>query len=106
MKFLLFLIVFSLTIPTFATCEIETGAACTAQFKEIDSPTGSSRRSQQEFLDAPKPDTNPKPDTLKQKTEFQDFGNKPQDYSYNADCQFGVCKNSSGAPQLFQNRER
>ena len=106
MKFLLFLIVFSLTVPVFATCDIETGFACTAEFKEIDKPTGPSRRSQQELMEIPQPNMTPKPDTIQQKSEFQDFGNQPKDYSYNADCQFGICKNSSGAPQLFQNREK
>lgn len=108
MKILLFLIVITFVLPTYATCPLETGAACTiSQFKEIDSPKGPSRRKINEFLDAPKQDSNPIPENIIRKQEdFQDFGNQPKDYSYNADCQFGVCKNSSGAPQLFEHREK
>lgn len=107
MKIFLFLIAISIVIPTYATCSLETGAACSvSQFKEIDSPKGPSRRKLNEYLESPKQDSNPMPENIKPKQDFQDFGNKPIDYSYNADCQFGICKNSSGAPQLFENRAK
>ena len=34
---------------------------------------------------------------------LREFGPQPADYSYNTNCQFGVC-NPSGTPQLFERR--
>ena len=39
----------------------------------------------------------------KEQTPLRTYRNTRNDYSYNADCQFGAC-NQTGTPQLFQQR--
>ena len=105
---LIILLTLTLTLPSLATCSIDetTGAACSiAQFEqEKMEPTYSSNKVIKEFTGSPEARLKPGKG-IKTSPEIQDFGNQPKDYSYNADCQFGICKNNSGVPRLFQNRK-
>ena len=94
-------------LPAFAVCAIDEGdTSCSiAEFQQKEmNPTYSTKPMLNEFSGSPearlKPAENPA-----SKVKLQDFGNEPKDFSYNADCQFGVCKNNSGAPQPFERRE-
>ena len=103
-----FLIVLSLSIliPTaYASCPIEDDASCSIakltrqQFK----PTYAQNSIINDYSETPETRLNPanNPADIE---GLQNFGNRPKNFSYNSDCQFGVCQNSSGVPQLFENR--
>ena len=108
MKKYLILIAIIISLPAQATCSLEDldGACSVAQFQQNKmEPTYSTNKMINEFSGNPEGRLKPS-ENLKVNPEIQDFGNQPKDYSYNADCQFGICKNNSGAPRLFENREK
>ena len=107
MKKYLILIATITALPTFATCPIdeESGTCSIAQFEQRKlQQTYSPSKTINEFSGSPEDRLKPA-EKVKITPELQDFGNQPKDYSYNADCQFGICKNNSGAPRLFDNRK-
>lgn len=108
MKKLLILPVILISLPSFAACPIEEGAtSCSvAQFHQDKMvPTYAPTTGISEFSGSPDARLRPSENPV-EKNRLQDFGAQPRDFNYNADCQFGVCQNSSGAPQPFGNRGR
>lgn len=100
-KFLIFA-AFCFAIPTYAMCSIDDGAtACTAQgLREEMSPTYNPQSNINEFSATPEARLNPiKPES----SEYQprSFAPSESNYSYNSNCQFGVCLQNRETP-LFQ----
>lgn len=100
-KFLLITAILT-SLPVFAACPIDTGAACSiAQFQEPMQQTFSKKSNIREFAQTPEARLVPAQNTADK--DFRNFGSQSTDYSYNSSCQFGVCSNT-GTPQLFQMR--
>ena len=106
MKFCLIIIALLFSVPAFTACSIEDGAACSiAQFKrERLKPTYAQNSIINDYSDTPETRLNPGRNPADEEG-LQNFGNRTKNYSYNTDCQFGVCQNSSGVPHLFENRK-
>lgn len=92
---------------SYATCSIEEASTCSIAKIQQPKPmqrTYSPAASINEYSETPetrlKPTLNDRPHQ-----HLRDFGPQSTDYSYNTSCQFGVC-NPSGAPQLFENRNK
>ena len=105
MKNFLFVPVVLLSLPVFASCPIDDNASCSiAQFtrKQI-KPTYAQNSIVSDYSDTPETRLNPVLNPADEEG-LQNFGNRPKNFNYNADCQFGVCQNSSGVPHLFENR--
>ena len=106
MKYILFLIVILTSLPIYASCPIDgSSTSCSIAEFQLSQPmqrTYSPRSTIKEFAGSPearlKPTQNDKPTK-----NLRNFGPQPVDYSYNTDCQFGVC-NTGGTPQLFEQR--
>ena len=101
-----FLIIFSMiSLPVFASCSIEDGASCSiAEFNRKQfKPTYAQNSIVSDYSETPKTRLNPARNPADE-IGLQNFGNRPKNFNYNADCQFGVCQKSSGVPQLFENR--
>ncbi|MBE7710922.1 MAG: hypothetical protein E7Z92_02145 [Cyanobacteria bacterium SIG31] len=94
-----------LTLPTFASCPLEDGASCSvAQFtRQQLKPTYAQNSIINDYSETPETRLNPSRNPADEEG-LQNFGNRPRNFSYNADCQFGICQKSSGVPQLFENR--
>ena len=105
MKKILILSFFLTSIPVFASCPIEDGASCSiAQFtRQRLKPTYAQNSIINDYSDTPETRLNPSRNPADEEG-LQNFGNRPKNFSYNADCQFGVCQKSSGVPQLFESR--
>ena len=105
MKKLLIISGILISIPASASCPIEDGATCSiAQFRrEQLKPTYAQNSIINDYSDTPETRLNPSKNPADSEG-LQNFGNRPRNFSYNADCQFGVCQNSSGVPHLFENR--
>ena len=105
MKNLIITMSILISLPAFASCPIEDGAACSiAQFKrEQLKPTYAQNSIINDYSDTPETRLNPSRNPADEEG-LQNFGNRPKNFSYNADCQFGICQRSSGVPQLFENR--
>jgi len=107
MKNLLIICVILISLPSaFATCSLEEGkTACSlAEFQKQEpmQRTYSPKSTIKEFSGSPEARLKPSQDNTPSK-DLRSFGPQPTDYSYNSDCQFGVC-NNSGTPQLFEKR--
>ena len=106
MKKIIILICFFISTPIYASCPIEEGAGCSiAQFKRKKlKATYAQNTIINDYSETPEARLNP---TINPADEegLQNFGNRPRNYNYNADCQFGVCQNSSGVPHLFERRK-
>ena len=103
MKKLLLISAILASMPAFATCPIDTGAACSiAQFQEPMQQTFQKNSNIKEFSQTPETRLVPAQNTADK--NFRNFGSQSTDYSYNTSCQFGVCSNT-GTPQLFQMRD-
>ena len=106
MKNLLFILVIFATLPSFATCPIDSnfGACSIAEFQRQQpmQKTYSPKSTIKEFSGSPEARLKPSQD-IEPRKNLRDFGPQTTDYSYNTDCQFGVC-NKSGTPELFDNR--
>lgn len=106
MKKYFFTLIILLSLPTFASCLIDNnGGACS--IAEIQNQQPMHRRYSpqstiKEFSGSAEARLKPSQDD-KPSQELRDFGPKPANYSYNTDCQFGIC-NKSGTPQLFEKR--
>ena len=94
-----------LPISSLAACPVEDGAACSiAQFNRRQmKPTYAKNSIVNDYSETPETRLNPSQNPADVEG-LQNFGNRPKDFCYNADCQFGVCQKSSGVPQLFENR--
>lgn len=105
MKKIFILACFLISTPIFASCPIEDGATCSiAEFKrEKLKATYAQNTIINDYSDTPEARLNPAKNPADEEG-LQNFGNRPRNYSYNADCQFGVCQNSSGVPHLFEGR--
>ena len=105
MKQFLLLSCILITFPSLASCPIEDGASCSiAQFtRQQLKPTYSQNGIIKDYSETPETRLNPSHNPANEEA-FQNFGNRPTNFNYNADCQFGVCQNSSGVPHLFENR--
>ena len=103
MKKLLAIFVILAAAPVFASCPIDSeGAACSiAQFQKPMQQTFSKESNISEFSETP--EVRLKPAQNNADKNYRNFGSQPTDYSYNSNCQFGVCSNT-GTPQLFQMR--
>ena len=104
MKNFLIVRVMLTTLPVFAACSLE-GDSCS--IAEIIKPQALQRTygpvsSVKEFSETPETKLIPKQNESARKN-LRKFGPQTGDYSYNTDCQFGVC-NPSGVPQLFEQR--
>ena len=106
MKKVFILSVILITSPIFASCPIDnlTGACSIAEFQKQQpmQRTYSPKSTIKEFSGSPEARLKPSQNKEPQK-DLRDFGPQPTNYSYNSDCQFGVC-NKSGTPQLFEDR--
>lgn len=106
MKKYLFLGLILTSLSAYATCPIDgdTTACSLAEFQTAQpmQRTYSPKSTIKEFAGSPearlKPSQNDEPSK-----NLRDFGPQPMDFSYNSDCQFGVC-NNNGTPQLFEKR--
>ncbi len=105
MKYLLILSVILISLPVYSACSIEEGASCSiAQFKRDKlKPTYAQNSIINDYSDTPETRLNPSRNPADEEG-LQNFGNRPKNFSYNADCQFGICQKSSGVPHLFENR--
>ena len=105
MKYFLILSSILISLPVNASCPIENGASCSiAQFtRQQLKPTYAQNSIVNDYSDTPETRLNPARNPADEEG-LQNFGNRPRNFSYNADCQFGVCQKSSGVPQLFENR--
>lgn len=106
MRKLLPLILLLTIIKVYATCPIDgSETSCSIAKIQQQQPmqrTYSPKSTVKEFSGSPearlKPAQNDRPTK-----NLREFGPQPADYSYNTDCQFGIC-NPSGTPQLFEDR--
>jgi hypothetical protein len=94
-----------ISLPSHSACPIEEDGSCSiAQFtRQQLKPTYAQNSIVNDYSDTPETRLNPARNPADEEG-LQNFGNRPRNFSYNADCQFGVCQNSSGVPQLFENR--
>lgn len=105
-KFFVFIICFFSFPLVYAACAIDSGnTSCSIAEFQLPQPmqrTYSQKSTIKEYAGSPearlKPSQNEKPSKV-----LRDFGPQTADYSYNTNCQFGVCK-ESGTPQLFEKR--
>lgn len=106
MKKLSILIVFLASSTAFASCPIDGDlTSCSIANFQTQQPmqnTYSRKSSIKEFSSTPEARLNPTENDIPRK-QLRDFGPNPADYSYNTNCQFGIC-NQSGTPELFRNR--
>ena len=108
MKKILIITVILTSSSAYAACPIDgtTNSCSIAEFQQQQpmQRTYSPAASINEYSETPetrlKPTLNDRPHQ-----HLRDFGPQSTDYSYNTSCQFGVC-NPSGAPQLFENRNK
>lgn len=106
MKKFLFLSFILTTIPAFATCPIDNlSSACSiAELQKNMDTTYSKKPIVQEFAGSPEARLKPSNNEADEKM-LREFGPKSPDYSYNADCQFGVCYDK-GAPPTFKQQKQ
>ena len=106
MKKILILIVFLTSNSVFATCPIDGDiSACSIATFQTQQPmqqTYSAGSTIKEFSSSPEARLKPSQNNVSSKN-LREFGPQPADYSYNTNCQFGVC-NPTGTPQLFERR--
>lgn len=104
MKKLFIFITLVLTYPVFAACPIEgDGSACIAEFQsfsmrnqsDITSIKPPQALNSRRFIETPNTEQNI--NKTERKDSRRDFGPQNSDYSYNANCQFGNCR-QSGTP--------
>ena len=106
MKKTLLLITILTSLPAFATCDIDgISAACSvADLQKNMDTTYSTKPIVQEFSGTPEARLKPTKNEADERM-LRDFGPKNPDYSYNADCQFGVCYDK-GAPPTFKQQKQ
>ena len=106
MKIPLLLIVLLASINVFASCPVDGDlTSCSIATFQTQLPmqnTYSRKSSIKEFSNTPEARLNPIQNDIPRK-QLRDFGPNPADYSYNTNCQFGIC-NPSGTPELFKDR--
>ena len=103
MKKIIFLFVILSFPSAFASCGLDgLSTACTISDlqKNMDT-TYSTKPIVQEFAGTPEARLKPANNAADAKM-LRDFGPKGPDYSYNADCQFGVCYDKGGPPAFKQ----
>ena len=90
----------------FASCPIDGDTtACSIATFQTQQPmqqTYSPGSNIKEFSNTPEARLKPSQNDTSSKN-LREFGPQPADYSYNTNCQFGIC-NPSGTPQLFERR--
>lgn len=106
MKKIFILIAILISNSVYAACLIDgSDTACSVAKIQQQQPmqrTYSPRSTIKEFSGSPEARLKPSQNNEPSKN-LRDFGPQPTDYSYNTDCQFGVC-NVGGTPQLFEKR--
>jgi len=106
MKNLLLFLALFITLPAMATCSIETGGACSIA-DIMSRPTERSFSITEplvkDFSGESSARLQPDKNDL-QERELRNFGPQSNDYSYNTNCQFGIC-NTTGDPKLFMRRD-
>lgn len=106
MKNLIILIIFLTSAYSYAACPIDGDiTSCSIAKIQTQKPmqqTYAPNSSIKEFSGTPEARLRPSQNDTPSKN-LREFGPQPADYSYNTNCQFGVC-NPSGTPQLFENR--
>ena len=103
-----FLIISSLLISSyaFAACpiDIDENSACSiAQFQEPMNMTYTQSGNIKEYSETPEARLKPNRNVAGEKM-LREFGPRESNFSYNADCQFGVCYDKGGTALFLQDK--
>ena len=104
MKKFLILSVILISSPVFAACPIDgvTNACSIAQIREPFKPTYTTNPMIKEYSGSPESRLTPSHNTATD-NQLRNFRTQNSDYSYNSNCQFGVC-HQDRTDTLFQKR--
>ena len=107
MKSFLIVSLFLISIPSFASCilDSDTTTCSMAQFQKPMDMTYSTSDSIKEYSGTPEARLKPTKNEAGEKM-LREFGPKTTDFSYNADCQFGVCYDKGESPLFLQGGRR
>ena len=103
-KFLAILSVILISSSVHANCLIDDiGTACNiADFRKPMNTSFGQDTHVPDFSENPNVRLNPQENKITK--QLRNFGQSPSDFSYNSNCQFGVCMDT-GAPKLFNQRQ-
>lgn len=106
MKHLIVLSLLLIPLTSYAGCSLDgLSTVCSvAEFQKSMDTTYSTKPIVNEFSDSPEARLKPSKNEADRKM-LREFSPKDSDYSYNADCQFGVCYDKGAKPAFQQQKQ-